>query len=187
MAHVFDPDRLAAMAASHAGGEVEPMLAAVEDALAGAYPRHVERGRPWLFNLTAGALLSIKVLHASLTEYVVLFGTPIGTRAYSGRYGCDIWDYVLAGQMSCFEGARPWVRAEHGPGEVATLARGASRGYAIGDDGLWGLEYGRGQLLSSLPLVLGHSLFSAADVRTVGATLGTYGAMTLRQLLRGKV
>jgi C-8 sterol isomerase len=52
-----------------------------------------------MFNLAAGATGMMTVLHGSLSEYLLLFGSPIGTEAFSGRYRLDIWDWVIAGEM----------------------------------------------------------------------------------------
>ena len=39
------------------------------------------------------------ILHSSLTEYVLFFGTAIGSSGHSGRYWANISDTVIEGEL----------------------------------------------------------------------------------------
>lgn len=51
------------------------------------YPGHIlpEETRDWLFLNAGGWMGSMYILHASLTEYVMFFGTAIETSGNSGK------------------------------------------------------------------------------------------------------
>jgi len=50
------------------------------------YPGHIlsEGAREWLFMNAGGWMGSVYVLHASVTEYVLFFGTAVDTQGHSG-------------------------------------------------------------------------------------------------------
>ena len=59
----------------------------VEEELRKAYPSHIlPRGHnEWMFMNCGGWMGAIYLLHASVTEYVIFFGTGIDTSGHSGQ------------------------------------------------------------------------------------------------------
>src|SRR5687767_7433916 len=83
--HVFDPDRLHQIAQLGVGKPHEEMVDAVVAGLEREYGEWITP-QPWIFNMAGGAVGVMKILHASLSEYLLIFGSAIGTEGFSGRY-----------------------------------------------------------------------------------------------------
>jgi C-8 sterol isomerase len=186
MGYVFDPQHLHEIARKRMHLPHQEMVQAIIDDLASAYPRHVETRQNWLFSLSGGGVGIMTILHASLSEYVILFGTPVGTEGCSGRYRLEIHDFVLKGEMWTYTEEAFLERTVTRPGECGLLKRRQVKGFRL-LEGTWMLEYGRGFIPSALPLSLGDAVFSCMDWWTVGKTFWLYGKQVVKQLLRGKI
>lgn len=186
MAYLFDPDKLRTIALEAVGLPHKQMVQTIIDKLAHAYPGHIETKQRWIFSLTAGATGVMTILHASLSEYVLIFGTPIGTEGFSGRYHFEIYDWVLAGDLWTYLLDEPGERVLNRPGDLALLPRGKVKGFRM-PDASWVLEYARGAIPTALPLALSDVVFSAMDFRTLFETLWIYGKLTTRELFKGKI
>ena len=187
MAFVFDPGVLARCAAEGIDHRsTDAACDAVVGALKEAYPKHIYGGpRRWIMNNAGGAMGQLTFLHASLTEYVILFGSPIGTEGHSGRYATEVYDWVFRGEMWCFlEGETD--RTVFEPGSTAYLGDGQVKGYRIPDHA-WMLEYSRGPIPLMLPFGLADTLLSTLDARTLARTVGGYGRFVVDSLRRGKI
>jgi C-8 sterol isomerase len=186
MAYVFDPERLHQVTKNAAGMPVEQAFDQITRELAQTYPGHIRTGpRSWVFNNAGGAMGQIAILHASLSEYILIFGTPIGTEGHSGRYATEVWDFVIDGEMWCYlEGQSERVVYE--PGDAAYLGRSQVKGYRVPDH-VWMLEYARGPVATMLPFALADTLTSTLDTRTLGRTLWQYTKQVTTQLARGKL
>ncbi len=186
MAYVFEPEDLHQIAKRAVGKRPRAAIfASVEDDLARLYPKHITRDNPWVFNNAGGAMGQIKVLHASLSEYILLFGTPIGTEGHSGRYATEVFDFMLDGEMWCYH-AGDFQRTEFKPGDLAYLGADKAKGYAVPNYAFM-LEYARGPIPTMLPFGLADTLFSTRDGVTMRRTLWQYARLTVRQLLQGKI
>jgi hypothetical protein len=186
MKYLFAPQALHEIAKRRAGLPHQEMVALIIEDLAKAYPGHIETKQNWVFSLTAGAVGIMTVLHGSLSEYLLLFGSPVGTEGFSGRYRLDIYDFLLGGEMWTYTEEHFRERVVTRPGEMAHLGRRQVKGFRILED-TWMLEYGRGIVPMALPVALGDAVFSAMDFRTVWKTIWLYGRLVIKELLRGKI
>jgi C-8 sterol isomerase len=183
--YIFDPDKLHQVAKSAVGKPHDEMIEAVVDGMQREYPQWI-RPQDWIFNCAGGAVGVMKLLHASLSEYVLIFGSAIGTEGFSGRYRVGIHDFVLAGDMWTYTDNDLGTKVVTRPGERAYLAPERVKGYKL-PDGCWMLEYGRGPIPTVLGFGLADAAFSMVDGQMIRDTIWTYGKLVVRNLLQGKI
>lgn len=186
MSYLFDPRVLHECAQAGVGlDNIEDAFDVVTAALLGHYGDHIEGGRrDWIFNNAGGAMGQLTLLHASLSEYIIFFGSAIGTEGHSGRYAAEVHDYMLSGDMWCYVEGETEKTVYH-PGDWACLGSGKTKGYRL-PDSAWMLEYARGPIPAMLPFGLADSALSTLDHRAVRRTVFNYGKLTVRSLLKGK-
>jgi C-8 sterol isomerase len=186
MRHVFCPEVLREVArdAIAAHPKLDDKVAFIRDELARRYPGHVRPENDWVFNIAGGSMGHMTILHASITEYVIVFGTPIGTEGYSGRFMADDWFIILEGEQWAYdEGGHQ--KAVYKPGEMHHMPRGVARGYRMPDH-CYALEYARGIIPSMLPFGLADSFTSTLDHVPVMKTMRIYARAVIGQLLGGR-
>jgi C-8 sterol isomerase len=184
--YVFDPDKLHAIAKRAVGMPHDEMIEFVIDEVAREYPDHITKKQDWIFSCAGGAVGVMTVLHGSLSEYVAIFGSAIGTEGFSGRYKIGVHDFVLAGEMWTYTGERVGHRVIHKAGEHAYLRPEQVKGFKF-PEACWLLEYGHGPIPTALPFALCDSVFSMMDMVTIYKTLTIYGRLVVKELLQGKV
>ena len=185
MGYLFDPEDLQALAQRHLGLPHEEMMAAITTDLAKAYPGHIHTKENWILSICGGVMGIMRVLHGSLSEYVLIYGTPIGTEGFSGRYRADIWDVMLTGEMWTYTEQDFRKAIVSKPGDMAYLRRRQAKGVRI-FEGSWMLEYGRGAIATALPFALTGAVTSL-DLKPILQTLGIYTRLTFKELCRGKI
>jgi C-8 sterol isomerase len=183
--YLFEPSALHEIAKRGVGLPRAEMLEAVTRGLEERYPGHIHRNDDWIYATAGGAMGQMKFLHASPTEYVIFFGTPLNTEGHSGRTSCEIHQFMLDGEMWCYEEG-DLDRRVFRPGDATMVGRGVARHYSVPDHA-WMLEYARGALPLMLPFALANQAFVTLDGKSVFRALSSFGKLSLRSLRKGKI
>ena len=186
MAKVFDPEELHRIANLGVDRPFDEMVGVVVDELARVYPGHVDTSPRWMYNLAGGATGAMGLLHGSLSEYLIIFGSAVGTEGFSGRYLIDIHDFMMTGEMWTSTEKSHGERVVTKPGQFAFLRRGEVKSYRI-TAGSWMLEYGQGPVPTCLPTGLSDAALRGQDPPTIARTVYAYGRLTIKELLKGKI
>jgi hypothetical protein len=183
---LFDPRKLDEIRNNNLGKPIREAFSSILEELEKAYPGHICKKQKWLFSNAGGAMGQMTLVHASIREYIILFGTCIGTEGHSGRYSSEVFDFMIKGKMMCeYEGSfEPEVHIPEGP--AAFLPSSIIKHYCIKDEA-WMMEYARGNIIKMFPFGTADSIFSTLDIRTIGRLILHYGILTTRGLLtKGK-
>jgi C-8 sterol isomerase len=177
MQYVFDPQGVheCAMVGVRSGRPVPELFDVVADALAERYPTHIDRSQPWIYSIAGGAMIQMKLYFTSLMEYIIIWGTPVGSEGHSGRHAVGFWDTVLTGEMWYYAEGQ-FEKRVYKPGDRVYVGPGQARAMNF-KSGVWALEYERGPLPLSIPFGMADVLLSTLDFSTAAQTIAQY--MTL--------
>ncbi|KAJ5893822.1 hypothetical protein N7495_005513 [Penicillium taxi] len=187
--YIFDPEHLHDLSqrAIQAHGEdtrsiVNFIVAELEEKVG---PNHLSTQEEWVFNNAGGAMGAMYIIHASITEYLIIFGTAIGTEGHTGRHTADDYFNILSGtQLAYVPGSfEPEV---YPPGSVHHLQRGQVKQYKM-DSSCFALEYARGWIPPMLFFGYADTLSSTLDFPTLWATSRLTAVEMISNLLKGKI
>lgn len=177
--YVFEPEDVRAIAKDVSALPTDQAVTAIVNTLNARYPGKIKTDLHWIFNYTGGTLGQMAILYASLDEYVLIFGTPIGAEGFSGRYAkMDVYDCMFAGEMWTYlEGQLE--KTVYKPGDCAILNRGEAKGYWMKEN-TWMLEYTRGFIPASLPIGAFAPFNLTRDWHNLWNVLSDYGSLVIR-------
>lgn len=125
------------------------------------------------------------IIHASITEYLIIFGTPLGTEGHSGIHTADDFFNILVGEQWVFE-AGELEMTRYGPGDVNLMKRGVIRQYKM-HKGCFALEYARGWIPLMLPFGYADMFTSTLDYVSIYRTTVRTAREIIKNLLIGKI
>jgi len=172
MEYLFDPDVLHECALAGIGKPKPAMFDAIADAVEDRYPGRIDRSQPWLYSIAGGAMIQMKLYYASVFEYLMIWGTPIGSEGHSGRHAVGFWDTVIDGETWYYAEGQ-FEKRVYRPGDRIWVGPGQARAMNF-TDGVWAVEYARGPLPLSVPFGIADEILSTLDFKTAGLTLGMY-------------
>ncbi|KAI9567441.1 ERG2/sigma1 receptor-like protein [Boletus coccyginus] len=192
--YVLDPPflhELARDAIAASPGNTEGMIQHILTNLTSTYPQLSNQialntdSSEWVFNNAGGAMGAMYIIHASITEYLIIFGTPLGTEGHTGLHTADDYFHILVGEQWAFEpGALEMERYK--AGDVHLLPRGTAKQYKM-HEGCFAMEYARGWIPLMLPFGFADTFSSTLDVPTLYYTARITGREMIRNLLIGKI
>jgi C-8 sterol isomerase len=180
--YVFDPDSIHECALSCLGRPKPEMFDAFADAMEARYPGLLDRSQPWLYSIAGGAMIQMKLYFASIHEYVMIWGTPIGSEGHSGRHRVGFWDTVIDGE-TWYYAEGEFEKRVYRPGDRIYVGPGQTCGMNF-TDGVWAVEYARGSLPMSVPLGIADEILSCLDFKTAAQTLTLYTDLMAQHLGR---
>ncbi|KAJ7496028.1 ERG2/sigma1 receptor-like protein [Mycena galericulata] len=190
--YVFNPSELhelAQAAIASSPNDTAGMIQHIVTNLTLTYPsNHIKLNvdsSEWVFNNAGGAMGAMYIIHASITEYLIIFGTPLGTEGHTGLHTADDYFHILVGEQWAFRpGGLEMER--YTPGMVHFLPRGTAKQYKM-HEGCFALEYARGWIPLMLPFGLADIFTSTLDVVTLYHTVRVTGREMIRNIFIGKI
>lgn len=113
--YIFSPSELHSLSlaaiAKH-GNDTAGVVQHIVSELATTHPDHVNLDEEWVFNNAGGAMGAMYIIHASVTEYLIVFGTAIGTEGHTGRHTADDYFHILKGEQVAYKPGKGIYEAE---------------------------------------------------------------------------
>jgi C-8 sterol isomerase len=188
--YIFTPSELASLstlALEKHGNDTSAVVSFIVSELSKAHPEHVNLDEEWIFNNAGGAMGAMYIIHASVTEYLIVFGTAVGTEGHTGRHTADDYFHILKGEQLAYAPGKGVYEPEVYPaGSVHHLRRGEVKQYKM-ETGCFALEYARGWIPPMLFFGYADTLSSTLDFGTLWRTTYVTGREMVGNLLKGKV
>ncbi|CDO76464.1 hypothetical protein BN946_scf184600.g13 [Trametes cinnabarina] len=190
--YVFTPEslhQLAQAAVRAHPGDINAMIPYIVSNLTAEYSPSVIalnlNSSEWVLSNAGGAMGGMYIIHASITEYLIIFGTPLGTEGHTGVHPADDYFNILVGEQWAFEPPK-LEREVYRPGDVHFTPRGRVKQYKM-HEGCFALEYARGWIPLMLPFGFADVFSSTLDWWSFYHTVLITARENIRNLLIGKI
>ena len=103
--YIFDHTELAVLAKNAVnthGNDTRAVIDTIVSELKSQHPSYaIASQEEWIFNNAGGAMGAMYLIHASITEYLIVFGTPLGTEGHTGRHTADDYFHIRMLPILC--------------------------------------------------------------------------------------
>jgi C-8 sterol isomerase len=186
--YIFDPKELhdlslRAIAAS-SNDTASTIAYIISDLTQKPYSKHINTEQEWIFNNAGGAMGAMYIIHASITEYLIIFGTAIGTEGHTGRHTVDDYFNILHGTQLAFK-AGEFEPETYPQGSVHWLRRGEVKQYKM-ESACFAMEYARGWIPPMVGFGFADGLTSTLDWITLWRTIVVTAREMIGNLILGK-
>jgi C-8 sterol isomerase len=113
--YIFTPSELHTLslaAISQHGNNTAGIVSHIVGELSKTHGSHINLDEEWIFNNAGGAMGAMYIIHASITEYLIIFGTAIGTEGHTGRHTADDYFHILSGEQVAYKPGKGVYEAE---------------------------------------------------------------------------
>jgi C-8 sterol isomerase len=117
-------------------------------------------------------MIQMKLYYASTSEYIMIWGTPIGSEGHSGRHFTGFWDTVIDGETWYYAEGQ-FEKTVYKPGDRIYVGPGQARAMNF-TNGVWAVEYARGYIPASMPFGVAEEILICVDYLTVVQTFSLY-------------
>ncbi|XP_046844245.1 sigma non-opioid intracellular receptor 1-like isoform X2 [Xenia sp. Carnegie-2017] len=169
--YIFEEKSIVKLVQRYGGDNLQASIARITDELERGYPNLVlpKERLQWVMLKFSGMTISLTVLYASLTEYVVIAGSALDTDGYLGRHWSNMTHIVLSGSIKYWREGTSEAKVYH-KGESFTTRYWNTGGMQLKAN-TWMIEYGRGFLPLSIPSTIFDGIFTSFDL------IGTFKMM----------
>jgi len=177
---VFNPTVVHECAMECLGYPKPEMFDVFGKAMEKRYPGVLDFSQPWIYSIAGGAMIQMKLYYASLTEYIMIWGTPIGSEGHSGRHYTGFWDTVIDGEM-WYYGEGEHEKKIYTPGSRVYVGPGQARAMNF-TNGVYAVEYARGFIPFSMPFGLNSEYFICFDLIAATQTWTVYADLVAQAI-----